>query len=193
MYKFIFFFSILFTLSSCFEERIDLDLNEGNEKLVIVAWISDLDEAQFVTLTKSANYLGEDTNEFVPDATVILSDEVRSYDLAYRGEGNYYLPDDWQARLGDLYRLDVLYDGVEYSAEHTMRPCPAIEELVYEIDESTDSTEWVVPTFAFQETPGEGDAYFGIDYLKGSPIGKWTENILRILELEIDDIRKEIP
>ena len=173
----IIFIMLMLCMGSCFNDPIDLDLNEGSEKLVIVAWINDLDEPQSVSLSKTVNFLGDNNPELVSDATVLLQDAVQTYTLNHSTKGEYYLPDDFQARVGDLYKLQVDYEGVSYTAEHVMRPCPVIEnfrftELTEEVEGSEDK-DLFVASFSFQESPGEGDAYFAIDYPKGSAFGKY--------------------
>lgn len=174
--KYLLLFLAAITLSSCFKERIELDLNEGNKKIAIVAWISDLDEPQYVSITKTVNFLGENEPEYVSDARVVISDAIKSYELEYVSMGKYYLPDDYEARIGDTYTLEVVHNDKEYTAEQTMRVCPEIENLesvLYTGDqENPDSLDWYDPIFDFQEIPGEGDAYFTIHYPKNSPLGK---------------------
>lgn len=177
MTKYIILLITIIGLSSCYNDRIELDLNDGNEKLVILAWITDLNEPQYVSITKTINYLGQDDPEFISDAIVILQDEIQNYELEYDSRGRYYVPDDFQPRVGDVYQLEVTHDGIIYSAQQMMRPCPDIEQLKLNLDNETaggpDSIDHYHPTFAFQESPGKGDAYFTVDYAKGSPFSKY--------------------
>lgn len=167
---------ILLITSSCFTERIDLDLNSNNEKLVITGWITDLDEPQYITLSLTTNYLGDQPVNYVSDAEVTLSDETSSYSLTENEAGVYYLPDDWSASVGDLYTLEVRYNDELYTASHLMRPCPEIEDYTYELYEFGNfedelEGDWYETIFAIQEMPGEGDGYFAIDYTKGTLSG----------------------
>ncbi len=175
---FIIFISVIF-FSSCFIDQIELDLNDDNEKVVILAWITDLNEPQFVKISKTVNYLGNLPEVFVSDASVVISDSERSYTLEERKSGHYYLPLDWTARIGDTYSLEVFYDDKEYTSSYVMNSCPEIENAIYEqynIDEDTDSIPTYETVFGFQETPGEGDAYFAVDYLKGTMAGDSLDN-----------------
>lgn len=168
----IYFITLL--LSSCFTERIELDLNEQNQKIVITGWITDIEEPQYIKIFKTSNYLGDDPEELVTNADVEVSDSRTTYTLEQRTDGFYYLPQDWTANVGERYDLRVLHESEEYTASYIMSPCPLIEEaamIEYEDLEDTDSINIYETVFAFQEMPGEGDAYFAIDYLKGSPAG----------------------
>lgn len=173
---FIIFISIV-SFSSCFVEPIELDLNNENEKIVILGWITDLDEPQFVKITKTVNYLGDLPEVFVSDASVVISDSERSYTLEERKSGHYYLPVDWTAKIGDTYSLEIFYDGIEYNSSYIMSPCPEIEDAFFEeYNVDADSIPTYETVFGFQENPGEGDAYFAIDYLKGSMAGDSLDN-----------------
>jgi len=168
---------ILLVTSSCFTERIDLDLNAENEKLVVTGWITDLEEPQFITLSLTTNYLGEQSINHVSDAEVTISDETNSYSLSENEAGTYYLPEEWSAKVGDMYTLEVNYLGELYTASHLMRPCPEIEDYTYELfdsfsDEDVQKEEDSYETvFSIQELTGEGDGYYAVDYTKGSLSG----------------------
>lgn len=176
----------MLSLSSCFKDRIDLDLNEENQKIVITAWITDLQEPQFVTVGRSVNYLGPISQEFVSGATVTLTNDNGQYELSEGAQGKYFLPDNWSAELGEVYTLTVEVENVTYEASHKMRPCPALENVdyvEYDLDDFSDEEINIVDsfhvygtTFDFQETPGEGDAYYAIDFLKGTMQGDSMRN-----------------
>ncbi len=175
MYKSILFIAIVCSLTSCFKERIDVNYNvDENKKIVISGWITSLEEPQFIQISKTVNYLGDAEIEMIGGAEVTLSDEENSYLLEGKEKGFYYLPDSWTPRIGDQYQLKVIIDGKEYSASHQMQPCPEIEALDYRIaeldgeDEFLDSLHIYEAVFDFQDFVGEGNAYYGTDYLKGS-------------------------
>ena len=174
MNRIIIFLSLI-VLTSCFTERIELDLNEDNKTFVITGWVSNLDEPQYISLSQTVNYLGSVANDYVSGGQVTIDDGVETYMLEEGDEGRYYLPTNWQARIGNTYTLTVVQAGTEYKATHKMRPCPEIENLHYRVyvdddSEPSDTVEYET-LFDFQEIEGEGDAYYGIDYLKGSTAG----------------------
>lgn len=172
MKNYIFACALLLSLSSCFKERIDVDYNTGeNKKVVVTAWITTIDEPQYVDLSYTGNYLGEFTADKISGATITLDDEVDVVNLVEGEAGKYFLPNDWTARVGNNYKLKVNIDGSEYTAEHQMRPCPDLLNVYSDqIPEDYDEFETeVYETFiSFQEIQGEGDAYYAIDYEKGT-------------------------
>lgn len=179
------FILIVLSLSSCFQDRIEIDLNEENQKLVITAWINDLDEPQFVTVAKTVNYLGPVSQALVSDAIVTLRNSFEEFSLVEGAKGKYYLPNDWTAILGEKYTLTVRVDDIDYEASHLMRACPVIQNanyLIYDFDElgeeevNLDSIYVYGTIFDFQETLGEDDAYYAIDFLKGTMAGDSMRN-----------------
>lgn len=159
-------------MTSCFEERIELDYNQGkNKKVIISGWITDLEEPQYIVIENTVNYLGENQPDPITNAYVTISDAQQDYELVHKNDGKYFLPDDWQAVIGDNYKLVVEHDGSTYTSSHKMRACPEIENLfAREVDDisTTDSIHIYETIFSFQEIAGEGDAYYGIDYIQGS-------------------------
>jgi len=171
MYKFIGLLLVV-TMTSCFTERIELDYNQDeNKKVIITGWLTDLNEPQIITVQNTVNYLGNNPADPISDAFVTISDSRQTYELSHRTDGQYVMPDTWQAIIGDTYNLVVEYNGNTYTSAHKMRACPEIEnffmEEVNDITE-TDSVHIYQSIFSFQEMPGEGDAYYGIDYIEGS-------------------------
>ncbi|MFK8102363.1 MAG: DUF4249 domain-containing protein [Saprospiraceae bacterium] len=155
----------------CFQERIEIDNNKDeNKKIVITGWISSLAEPQFVNVSRTVNYLGSIGIDQVSGALVTLTDESDSYALTEQAAGVYHLPETWQGKIGDNYELTVTVEGKTYTAKEKMRACPEIENLTYELDPDVGEIETekiYVTSFDFQEIVGEGDAYYGTDYVKG--------------------------
>lgn len=163
---------LIVTMTSCFYDRIELDYNQDeNKKVIITGWITDLDERQYVTVQNTVNYLGENNPDPISTAVVSISDSQDTYSLTHESEGKYYLPETWQAVIDDTYKLEVVHNGNTYTSSHKMRACPVIENFfTREVDDisDTDSIHIYESLFSFQEIPGEGDAYYGIDYIENS-------------------------
>jgi len=169
--------AILF-FTSCFQERIELDYNEDNTKVAIVAWISDLEEDQFISVKYTANYLGNEAQVAISNAICLLQNDTETITLIEGQAGFYFLPEDWIPQYGQEYTLDVTVGEQTYSATALMRTCPSIENVKFEPyteGDFIDSLKYI-SLFSFQETPGEGDGYYVIDYLKGTSDGGQLRN-----------------
>ena len=168
-YSSIIFLSIItLTLSSCFEDRIDLDLNSGdNQKLAVEAWLTNADADQYVILTLTSDYLDSLSINHVDNAIVQLSYDGNTEVLEYQGDGKYSFP-GWRAESGVTYTLDIDYLDESYTSTSTMRPMPTLEniraELSEDYNEEGDSIPFHDILFDFQEIPGEGDGYYAVDY-----------------------------
>lgn len=164
--------TLVVMLSGCFTERIELDLNEGgNKKVVITAWITDMDEPQTVLLNYSSDYFDSLNIDYINDAEISLMNGDEVYTLDFMEDGLYSMPLDWRGEEGDQYTLTVRHDGTEYSATNTMRLMPEVENIYTEISEEKLEEDGITSYdiyFSFAEVPGEGDGYFGIDYKIGT-------------------------
>ncbi|MDR1023486.1 MAG: DUF4249 domain-containing protein [Prevotellaceae bacterium] len=100
------FFAALLACSCV--ERVTIDTNSQNPKLIVVAMLTTDTMQQVVTITKSTNFFGGDTCPSVPDAKVWINDEQLT--LLDAGKGAYATRDDFFLVPGNTYRLRVLYD-----------------------------------------------------------------------------------
>ncbi len=163
---------VLFSMSSCFKDRIELELNKNeNVRLAVEAWITDLDERQSITLSLTSDYLNVFEPNFVNDAIVSLSFDQETIEFSALGNGVYAAPESWRAKTGKEYTLDIMHDQNAYTSSSLMRAMPVIDNVRAEFYEERDSIDYYDVYFGFQETPGEGDGYYGVDYKKGTADG----------------------
>ncbi len=160
----------LLLLNACFYERVDLDYNvDENKKVVISSFITTLNEAQFVRVSYTANYLGNDSQEGISNAKVFLKTDLVSIELTEQSPGYYYLPLDWEVEYNAVYNLEVKIGDQEYTATQRLRKCPEVENLhaVFIEDEDPDEDEepgYYTLLFSIKDSPEEGDGYYLLDY-----------------------------
>lgn len=169
----IIFVALIFT--SCFTEEIELDLNSGdNQKLAVYAWIDDGDTDQEVALTLTSDYLDSLTKNIVTDAIVTMRSNGQTVEWPHQGDGIYSLP-GWRAVANVEYTLRIEYKEEVYESTSFMKPMPLLEnvrsETYDDYSPEKDSIKYYDVYFDFEETPGEGDGYYGIDYKKGTTDG----------------------
>jgi len=174
--------SFLLLLSSCFTERIDIDLNgQENKKVVITGWLNDMDQDQYIQVYYSGDYFNG-IIDAINDAEVTLSYNSETVVLSNTTNGMYLLPSDWKGEEGTEYTLSVTHEGEEYKAVSLLRFMPELENIQSVLFTENDSVSYYEIYFDFQENPGEGDGYFAIDYLKDSDqkniirTGGWTDD-----------------
>lgn len=167
--KITFYLLCICILSSCFTERIDLDLNDGFKKVVISAWLTDLDEQQTVLLNYSAPYLKPTEIDYINQADVALEFGDSTIIFNHVENGLYEAPELWRPTAGNEYTLKVTVDGKTHEATALMRSMPELEDIRTLQTFETDSIPLYEVYFSFQENEGKGDGYYGFDYIKGSP------------------------
>lgn len=175
--------ALMMLLSSCFTEEIQLDLNnQENKKVVITGWLNDLDDDQSIQISYSQDYFDDTGAEPIVNAIVTLSYNSESIDLTHSENGTYILPSEWKGLAETEYTLTVMHDEQEYQAVSLLRSMAEIDDIESRFFEENDSTSYYEIFFGFQESPGEGDGYFAIDYLKNTQQvdiigdGGWTDD-----------------
>jgi len=174
--KIIFFLLVMASFVGCFKERVELDLNSGeNVRLAVEAWITDLDEVQTITLTNTSDYLGPVEQPPVTDATVTVTYDNESISFLHKSSGVYAAPLNWRAEPEKEYTLEILHDGKEYTASSFMDHMPEVENVFADVwKEENDTVKYEV-YFSFKDAPGEGNGYYGVDYRKQEPEWKLTK------------------
>jgi len=105
----IFNISLLFSLVLLFActERIDLELENGDTKLVVEAFLTDQPDGRIVHITKTAAYYASGQTPAVEGAVVSLVSEDDQWSLTEVAPGEYSLPDNFSAIAGVKYRLNI--------------------------------------------------------------------------------------
>lgn len=152
---------------SC-EKIIDLDVPESDPQLVVDAWYTDEDTAQYVKLSTTAPYFDEAQTPRVSGAEVLLhtyedgaltSTETLAEDPIQSG---YYIFNS-PAELGKGYQLEVnapAFDPVKSDIQQIMETPPILdifwEESSPDVEDSLAIYQVYIATY---EIPGPGDFY----------------------------------
>lgn len=154
-------------LFSC-EKIIDLDVPESDPQLVVDAWYTDEDTAQYVKLSTTAPYFDEAQTPRVSGAEVLLhtyedgaltNTETLEEDPNQSG---YYIFNS-PAELGKGYQLEVnapAFDPVKSDIQQILETPPILdiswEEASPDVEDSLAIYEVYIATY---EIPGPGDFY----------------------------------
>ncbi len=160
------FAAALLTFSAC-EDKIELDLPEGETLLVVEGWISNEPGPHHVKLSFTAPYFEAADPPPATGADVTLSDsEGEVFLLEETAPGVYTFPDS--GRVGRSYILDIsLPDGEQYTtAPELLRAPVPILDIYWEVDpdgpseflEQDEDQIYAVLIDTF-EPPGRGDNY----------------------------------
>ena len=164
------FFCCLLLVSAC-TEKIDLDLNKGeNRRLVVDAFIDDRPATDTVALTLSTNYFSEEPIPPATGASVWLTFEGN--DIFFREidslPGYYISPEGFIGQPG-RYRLNISHEGKQYFAEETLLPVNPIDSLVQKKeDKPNDEGEDLWQIFiTFRDPAGQRNFYLFRERVNG--------------------------
>jgi hypothetical protein len=168
MKTYLYILSIFLVFLSACTERMDFDLNTGeNNRLVVDGGITNVSEIQTIKLTRSTDFL---INEEAPaelGATVYVAgggDVFYFYDAD--NDGVYETETEVAGTPGNNYTLHIELENKEYYTAHCfMDPIESIDSLQYEYVEEFIPTEdgppeleYVYKIYLFAdepETPGD--------------------------------------
>jgi hypothetical protein len=140
--------NILFTLAaslllfSC-EKTVTLDIEESTANLVIEAQVTDLADHNYVKISRTNAFYDTGETPRVENATVTVEDSdgnIFTFSHDADSAGFYFPETPFAGEIGKSYKLRVLVDGIEYTAQDELVRLVPIEKLEYRInpDEQND-------------------------------------------------------
>ena len=127
--------------TSC-QKDIDLDLNANNPIIVIEANYAAEDSTVRVRITKTVNYFGSEAVPTVDNATVTITDQNGvSQSVPFSANGDYILQ-NYVPQFNTTYTLNVVEDGVSYTASSKLANPVIMDPLYY---------DWFEGGFGFDE------------------------------------------
>lgn len=178
----LFLWANLLLLTFACEDVIDVDLAEGDNQLVVDAWINNKAETQTIRLTRAAAYFSNSFSAPELDATVTLTAEdgtVYPF-LDADQDGQYtWTPASGQTFgvLGVTYTLSITTAaGQQYTASSFLKPVMPIDSISYEYrEEELGQVEGYYAELFARDLPGFGDAYWIKTFKNGQFLNKPQE------------------
>ncbi len=173
-FKLLFLACFAFGLTSC-EDKIELDLPEGETFLVVEGWITNEAGPQTVKLTYTSPYFSDSDQPVASGATVILKDDEGNEFLMEETESGIYKYND-AGTIGRSYQLLVnLPEGDYYESDFELLQEPVPIDSIYwrlsedepdpDNDENPDDIyDVLINTY---EPEGRGDHYQWRSFLNG--------------------------
>jgi hypothetical protein len=144
------FFLFALAFSSC-QDTIQVKLDEGSKLYVIDAFLQSGYAMQTVYIKHNSPYFDDKDPEPVLNAHIRFYDlaKNKNYDFVHAEKGKYvtFTDGNFYGEIGGQYRLDVMIDGVTYSATTTMCRGAKIDSISHEFYD-TDALGRKVPTYA---------------------------------------------
>lgn len=162
----------LMLLFAC-TERIDLDLENGDTKLVVEAFLTDQPDGRIVHITKTAPYYASGLTPAVEGATVSIVSEKGQWTLSEVKPGEYALPDNFTAVAGFKYRLNIqLKEAIggytDYTAVTKMQPSAVVDSVKLEYD--PDAFKGSYKFLWYMQDPVDSNNYLIKAYRNGQPL-----------------------
>ena len=171
-YSFLILSSIF--LAAC-EDKIDLDLEEGRQQLVVDGFLTNDSSIQTVRLTLSAAYFLNAATPGVNTATVqVIGPNNQIFNFQSDGEGNFnYDPSTGGAldSIGFPYLLNLVYNGSTYLSRSILNPVPPIDSMTATFEENELGQEDGFYTeFFARDIEGRDDFYWIKAFKNGKTI-----------------------
>ena len=153
----------MFVLSSC-EDVIDVTLEDGDEALVVDAWINDLAEDQVISLNLSQPYFDNSMPPAVQDAEVTVTREdglIFTFDHTIGGTYIWESNGESLGAINDRFTLTISYDGSLYKSETQLYRVPEIDSIIIEFrEDELFAGDGLYAEFFARDLEGLGDTYW---------------------------------
>ena len=168
---FMFFHLILF--SSC-EKTVILDLETADPKLVVEAdinWVKGtLGNHQVIHLSLSTPYYASQASPVADASSVTVKNSAGLvFNFVPKTVPGEYVCEDFDARLGENYELNITYKGEKYSATERLIECPEISKVIQNEDGGFAGDEMEV-TMLYTDIPNTDNQYLTVFKSPYSPI-----------------------
>ena len=158
--------TVLLLFQGC-EDPIEVTLDEAPALVTVDAWLADDQNNTQIRLTLSQTYFDSARVQGIDEASVtVTSSDGNIYNFeSEAGTGNYILPDNgslfFTEPVGTTYNLDVILNGVSYTATTTKNAVPPIDSIQQELRINEPFIEdGVYCNFFATDLPGVGDTYW---------------------------------
>jgi len=164
------------------EDVIEVDLKDGNNQLVVDAWIDNLPKMQTIKLSRTSPYFQNTNQPVETGATVkITSNNGTIYDFEDAdNDGTYTWTPPTATTFGNIdevYTLSITTaNGDEYSATSSMNRIMPIDTITLEDrEEELGQPAGIYAEFFARDMAGEGDAYWIKSFKNGQFLNKPQE------------------
>lgn len=155
-------FSVLF-FASC-EKEITIDIENGENQLIIDAFLNDKLQKQVIQLSQTKPFFGNTLPIFIDNAVVKLEDsEGNVYNFTYENEGKYVWNPTTEALIigGRTYDLTVEYNGQTYTAQSYANFVPQIDSINYQkVGSPFGGDSSYIAEMVVVDLPGQPDYYW---------------------------------
>ncbi|RPH33301.1 MAG: DUF4249 domain-containing protein [Bacteroidales bacterium] len=144
------------SLFGCQKVEFDPNISEYNKNLLVVeGMISDNPDFQYINLSRTSSYLGNQPIVTINNALVSVSCEGSTYIFNHSGNGVYTPPVGFIGEVGKTYHLSVNHEGAIYEADSRMNQPLILDSINMEKDEF-EKKKFKINAW-FQDNPAEDE------------------------------------
>ena len=165
--KYLYAFLVIF-MFSC-EEVIELDLNDGRQRLVIDASINwekgTSGSDQEIKLSLSSPYYQNESLAATGANVKIISSNNEIFEFTETDNSGLYITTSFNPILNETYTLEIEYEGQIYSGSETLIPASEIDRIEQTNDTGFTGEDIEIKAFLKDlDTPGVKNYYFFEEY-----------------------------
>ncbi|MEX1000995.1 MAG: DUF4249 domain-containing protein [Crocinitomicaceae bacterium] len=141
-------------------KEIDIELEEGDRRLVIESWFTTEEKVHEIRLTETANYFSNEPTPKASGATVQISGGGEVFPFSEVSPGIYHSAPSAKASLGTQYTLSVVFEGELYEAQDYCDSVPSLNQVElypsYDAENNLSGYDFLIWT---KELSGYGHYY----------------------------------
>ncbi|MBD3635749.1 MAG: DUF4249 domain-containing protein [Crocinitomicaceae bacterium] len=151
---------LLTGIISCTKE-IDIELEEGDRRLVVDAWFTTQQKTHEIRLSQTSDYFSQEETPKVSGADVQIAGGGDLWTFSEVSPGIYHSDDPLaHAKLGNTYTLSITYDGQNYSATDYCDTVPSLDQIALSANyDQNNALDWYDILVWTTELPGYGHWY----------------------------------
>lgn len=147
------------------EEPIELDLEEGEKKLVIDGWITDKPGPYEVRVSMSQAYFESAEPEMVSASLVTITESTGLVDTLREIRPGVYQTNQLRGQANQSYELKVIHDNKTYTANSFLPPINELGGLeYYDTGETNDNGERMYDVRITALDPADEENYYFIKF-----------------------------
>lgn len=172
-YLYIVIFS-LFVFTAC-EDKIDLELEDGKNQLVVDGFITNDNSLQVIRLTQSSPFFANIPNPPENNATVkVFGPNNIEYEFVGDSSGNFIYDPSINGALDSIgfeYKLEVTFNSNLYTATQILNPVPVIDSMTVAFEEEElGAEEGYYTQFFARDFAGRKDFTLIRPFRNGEPV-----------------------
>jgi len=174
------FFSILFLATAC-EDVIQVDLEDGDNQLVVDAWVNDKNEPQVIKLRRTSPYFDNSFSPAETGATVTITesngDVYNFVDTDNTGDYTWTPSGQTFGTVGNSFVLDIaLANGKNFQSFSMKNRTTPVDSIAAEFrEQSLGQPEGFYCEFFARDPIGPGDTYWIKTFKNGEFLNKPSE------------------